>query len=122
MSPVRILLEKYKSPRATVFTGRPQGAAVREELKLDNIDRDQGSEVVFLVPNGVTSFNPSFYLGLLYPSFKKLGLDEFQKKYSFEFATTNVKTKQLLERDLRDGLRNAINSDQGRSILDIFKR
>jgi len=105
----RIDLSNYKSGGSTIFTGRPQGASVREKLDLDEIDNSNNS-VVFIIPSDTTSFNPSFYLGLLFKSYERLGIEGFDGKYSFEISTIDEATQKVLLSNLEDGKRYAINS------------
>lgn len=123
MEKIRIDLSSYKSGKSTIFTGRPQGEAVREELKLDDIDSNINLEVIFTLPDDTTSFNPSFYLGLLFKSFQTLGLESFELKYTFEFETTDESTKKVLISNLDDGKRYAINSlNLNSSYKSIFSK
>ena len=64
-----------------------------------------------IIPEGTTSFNPSFYLGLLYDSFKNLGKD-FDNKYKFviEDEDQEIRIRSVIEANLEDGKRNAFNS------------
>ncbi|MBL0327012.1 MAG: hypothetical protein IPP61_17925 [Cytophagaceae bacterium] len=110
MEIIKIDLSNYKSGKSTIFTGRPQGEAVREKLKLDSVDSNKDSIVVFSLPDDTTSFNPSFYLGLLFKSYQTLGVDSFDSKYSFEFVTKDDATKKVLISNLEDGKRYAVNS------------
>ena len=110
MEIIKIDLSNYKSGKSTIFTGRPQGEAVREKLKLDSVDSNKDSIVVFSLPDDTTSFNPSFYLGLLFKSYQTLGVDGFDSKYSFEFVTKDDATKKVLISNLEDGKRYAVNS------------
>lgn len=103
-----INLGQYKSPSTSVFTGRPQGEQVRIKLKLDQLDKSN-EIVTFLIPADTTSINPSFFLGLLFKSYKTLK-NEFAKKYIFQFDTNNPETKKVLQKNIEDGLRNAENS------------
>ena len=75
-------LGKYKSHSTTVFTGRPQGKQVRDELGLDKIDKSK-EIVTFIIPEDTSSINPSFFLGLLFESYKFLK-DKFLEKYKFD--------------------------------------
>jgi hypothetical protein len=110
METIKIDLSNYKSGKATIFTGRPQGEAVREKLKLDEKDNELKSVVIFALPIDTTSFNPSFYLGLLFKSYQTLGIEGFESKYSFDFVTDDEATKKVLISNLEDGKRYAINS------------
>jgi hypothetical protein len=113
-------LGKYKNPKSTNFTGRPQGTSVRQSIGLDQLDKDNDKFIEIVIPNGTTSFNPSFYLGLLFDSYKKLGLDEFKKKYKITIASSNPDTRKVLEKNLEDGMRNAINALANKNILKEF--
>ena len=106
----RIELSAYKSANNTIYTGRPQGSAVRAKLFLEQFDKAEDTSVVFVIPENTTSFNPSFYLGLLFKSFEYLGLEEFDKKYNFEIQTDDEQTRKVLLENLDDGKRYAINS------------
>ena len=81
-------LGKYKSHSTTVFTGRPQGKQVRDELGLDKIDKSK-EIVTFIIPEDTSSINPSFFLGLLFESYKFLK-DKFLEKYKFELKETSL--------------------------------
>lgn len=105
---MEINLGDFKNSYSSVFTGRPQGKLVRQTLNLDKIDKN--TEVVyFIVPEGVTSINPSFFLGLLFDSYKKLK-DNFNSKYKFKFLSNNPETVNVLKENINDALRNAHNS------------
>jgi ribosomal protein L33 len=110
METIKIDLNSYKSDKSSVFTGRPQGKSVREKLNLDKYDKDKNTNVVFTIPDNTSSFNPSFYLGLLFPSYETLGIDKFDEKYSFEILTNNDEITKVINSDLLDGKRSAINS------------
>ena len=109
MTEKAIDLAKFRGNQSTIFTGRPQGRSARVDLKLDELDKDSDVEVHFKIPKGTTSFNPSFYLGLLYTSYKNLGIDGFANKYKFEIVDTDPSIRKVLEQNLEDGVRNAIN-------------
>lgn len=64
------------------FAGRKEGQKVREKLALDQKDYD-GYRYEIIMPEDTMSFEPSFYLGLLFGSVKKLGWDKFAQKYRF---------------------------------------
>nr|DAS87786.1 MAG TPA: protein of unknown function DUF4325 [Caudoviricetes sp.]DAY16232.1 MAG TPA: protein of unknown function DUF4325 [Caudoviricetes sp.] len=108
MNNKNIDLKNYKNSNSTVFTGRPQGKDVREKLKLNELDKDDGV-VNIIIPKGTTSFNPSFYLGLLYDSFKNLG-EDFDNKYKFVIEDDDQEIRRVIEANLEDGKRNAFNS------------
>jgi len=102
-------LTKFRGNKSSIFTGRPQGLAARIELKLDDFDNNKNVEIVFRISEGTTSFNPSFYLGMLYPSFEKLGVHNFDIKYKFDIPIKDPETVRVIQKNLDDGKRNAIN-------------
>lgn len=104
-----INLSLYKSSTSTIFTGRPQGGMVRDKLELDKFDT-QSDQAVLIIPEDTTSFNPSFYLGLLFKSYDRLGVEGFDNKYSFEILSKDEETRKVLQNNLEDGRRYAINS------------
>ena len=109
MGKVIIELSKYKSPKSLIFTGRPQGEEVRKLLNLDELDKLKDT-VVFVIPDDTISFNPSFYLGLLFPSYQNLGIEQFDRKYSFQIISNNTEIVKVINADLLDGKRSALNS------------
>lgn len=90
------------------FSGRAEGEKVREVLSLDEKDVDDCIYIID-IPSGTSAFNPSFYLGFLFPSIKNLGVEKFLSKYQFSFSNLSPTLKSLIEDDLREGLRNASN-------------
>ena len=105
-----INLKRFKGSTSAIFAGRPQGVLARSELQLDEIDRNSDLEVVFIIPDDTTSFNPSFYLGFLFGSYKKLGVNGFANKYKFKIETSDISIQKVIESNLEDGERNAINA------------
>jgi hypothetical protein len=111
----KIDLVKYRGDNSTLFTGRPQGNQVREELNLDREDL-LPDPVIFIIPGGTTSFNPSFFLGLLFKSIEKLGKDGFEKKYTIDYSAVDTEYQEIISDDIADGMRhayNSINNDTG---------
>jgi hypothetical protein len=113
-----IKLEQFQNKG--IFTGRPQGEEARKTIGLDNYDNEKDVAFQFAIPANTTSFNPSFYLGLLYDSYEKLGLEGFEKRYSFKILVEDERAKKVINDDLLDGRRNAINSLSGKSGLDFL--
>lgn len=114
-----INLHKYRGNKSTVFTGRPQGEEARKELLLDELDKVD-TLITLIIPENTTSFNPSFFLGLLYESIKTLGIDKFEDKYKFQINDDNQIVKNIILSDIQDGKRSAINSIMGKSGFDRF--
>lgn len=112
------LTSLHRGKSSTTFTGRPQGMELRASLNLDTLDKDE-LKYMIVIPQGTTSINPSFYLGLFFPSYKNLeGLDSFKKKYSVVFEDTNVVLTELLKDSLLDCEREANNEFLGKTGLD----
>jgi hypothetical protein len=109
METKKIDLLKYRGENSTLFTGRPQGRQVRLELALDQEDKST-RKVIFIIPIGTTSLNPSFYLGLLFDSIEALGKDEFNIKYEIDYSTVGEDHQSIIQDDLDDGMRHALNS------------
>lgn len=115
----RINLRQYRPVSSLSFSGRSQGEAVRSALNLNKVDSND-EEVEIVIPADTTSFNPSFFLGLLYDSIAKLGIEKFKTKYRISIETTNPILKDALDKNLADAIRNAMNSLSNRSGLNIF--
>jgi hypothetical protein len=95
--------------KSAIFSGRSEGEEVRKSLNLDTIDSD-GKLYKIVIPSDTISFNPSFFLGLLFPSIKKMGgVEKFNKKYEFDYSKLSVETRPMIEDDIIDGLRSANN-------------
>lgn len=119
----KINLKEFRGGGSRLFTGRPQGRQARKKLGLDKEDIDNSKNVTFIIPLETTSFNPSFYLGLLFESYKNIGVDGFNHKYSFEIEETDPSIRKVLEKNLADGARNAINEITKKTgILKFLKK
>lgn len=105
-----ILLLKYRGGvNSSVFTGRPQGETARHELGLDKLDKNQNI-IHFIIPQGTTTITPSFFLGLLFESIFKLGFDKYKEKYIFKYKDENPDIIVILESNIAEGERNALNN------------
>ncbi|MES3628848.1 MAG: hypothetical protein PPP56_01640 [Longimonas sp.] len=93
-------LDDHRDSDAPVLSGRPRGKAVRESTCLDVID-DQEDNIVIRIPQDVYLVASSFFLGMLGPSIRKLGEEEFRKRFSFE-GTVN---KAVLNDVIREARR-----------------
>ena len=91
---------------------------LRVTLNLDSIDLDS-DQYILRIPKGTTSINPSFYLGLFFPSYKKLkGVDGFKSKYEIVFNEDDIELRMLLEKYLEECERQAQNEYDGKTGLD----
>lgn len=116
----KINLSQYRPKNSQSFSGRPQGEEVRLKLNLNDLDEKENEEVEIIIPSDTTSFNPSFFLGMLYDSIEKLGLENFRKKYHIIIETQSPLLRNALDKNIEDAIRNASNSLQNKSGLSIF--
>jgi hypothetical protein len=112
-------LQSYRGPNSTVYTGRPQGEEARKNLLLQKKD-DEPCLVSFKLPADTTTITPSFFLGLLYDSIKKLGFEQYKKKYEFDFTGMTTERISILKKDIEEGERNAVNSSKGQRGISFF--
>lgn len=112
-------LGKYKSTKSSLFTGRPQGESARKEMDLDSLDKNQ-EKIEVKIPSGTSSINPSFFLGLFFPSIKNLGLKKFEEKFTFIFEDENPTIRTILRSHIEDALRNASNTISKKNSFSIF--
>lgn len=75
--------EQFTSPSAISISGRDKGIAAREKLDLKTKDADD-SEYRIIVPEYIISLHISFLLGLFGDSIRKLGKEDFLKKYQYQ--------------------------------------
>lgn len=99
---VTIDLDQYRSEDSLVFAGRDRGAVVRKRARLDEIDRT-GEDVLIIVPDDVYSVNSSFFLGMLGESIRKLGEEEFRRRFRFKGAIIEVVVDDAIREALRKG-------------------
>lgn len=115
----RIDLLEYRGVNSTMFTGRPQGEQVRKKLNFDSVD-NSSKKIILEIPTGTTSFNPSFFLGLLFDSISNLGIEEFKQKYEFDLSNVDSEFKTIINDDIEDGMRHAKNSINPNFGLESF--
>ena len=115
----RIDLLEYRGVNSTMFTGRPQGEQVRKKLNFDSVD-NSSKKIILVIPTGTTSFNPSFFLGLLFDSISNLGIEEFKQKYEFDLSNVDSEFKTIINDDIEDGMRHAKNSINPNFGLESF--
>jgi len=78
-----ILLEKYRTKGAKIFTGRDRGEYVRDKSKIDEIEKNN-EQITIVIPNNLYSINPSFFEELFVNVVTKLGKEIFYKKFIFK--------------------------------------
>ncbi len=110
METKRIKIELTRAHRggsgSTSFSGRPEGEKVRKELKIAAKD-DDNNDYIITMPEDTTSFNPSFYLGLLFESIKKMGMEKFKKKYIISIENLYDEAKISVSDDINYALQRA---------------
>lgn len=93
-----INLADYQTPGAKVFTGRPHGEEVRSKSKLDELETSTDKFIV-IIPETISSINPSFLEELFKNVVKRLGKFNFMNKFYF---VNNGRYK--IETDLREAI------------------
>jgi hypothetical protein len=92
----------YNETKLKVLSGRPNGAAYREKLNLDN--EDKSTDIVsVIIPDLFFSVNSSFFLGCFGKSVRFLGENKFRQKYIFECDEV------IREKCIEDGISRALN-------------
>ena len=64
-----------------VFTGRQRGQDARVRLRLDDIAAEDHVDVI--IPDGTYAITSSYFLGMFGPSIRSLGLENFQRVFTF---------------------------------------
>lgn len=106
-------------PKSTTFSGRPEGKAVRKALNLDSLENGI-DKILIKIPNDTTSFNPSFFLGLLFDSVKKCGsIDAFKAKFSFDFSEFPEVLCTFIKADLEDSYQRCENELNKKTGIDL---
>lgn len=105
---INLTTEHRGGSSSTSFSGRPEGERVRETFSLDDKDMDKNDYVID-IPADTSAFNPSFFLGMLFPSISKLGIEGFLSKYRFGLDKLTPTLRSLITEDIQNGLRNASN-------------
>lgn len=77
-----IKLENFRAVGAKVFTGRDNGAQVRIDSKIDEIEKTN-DKVYFVIPDNIYSINPSFFEELFENVVIKLDKAGFFNKFIF---------------------------------------
>lgn len=112
------LTSAHRGVGSTLFTGRPEGRKVRQELNLDAMDRNNSEYNVF-IPSGTTSINASFFLGLFFDSIEKLGsVESFKMKYNIDLSQVEEPLRPFIERNLNECFRKAENEMNDSTGLD----
>lgn len=74
---------KIEGKVSKVFTGRDRGLSVRKESNIDSIE-ERFETIDIIIPDNVYSINPSFFEELFVNVVRKLGKENFLKKFKFK--------------------------------------
>ncbi len=119
MKVIQLRKEYRGGNKSTTFSGRPEGAAVRKELRLDDLENSE-DQIVVKIPNDTTSFNPSFFLGLFYESVKKCGsVEAFKSKFTFDLSEFSNELKDFILQDLNDCYIRCNNELNKKTAIDL---
>lgn len=98
----KINLSQFRSANSKILSGRDEGFAAREKLKLTEMEK-AFEEIIVHVPKDTWSFNSSFFLGLFTESIRTHGEVYFKNKYKFECSDT-------IREDVEDGVKQALKN------------
>ncbi len=82
MTEISIDLSNYTTPASKVFSGQSRGKDLRQILNIEKYEKGDYS-VSIIIPEDTYSVNPSFFLGFLGKTVKKLGEEVFNSKFKF---------------------------------------
>lgn len=80
---VIIDLNKFRTPGARVFTGRPRGEEVRTNSKVDELET-KAEHITVRIPEDTITINPSFLEEFFRLVVRKLGPAGFRQKFVFD--------------------------------------
>ena len=87
----KIILKKYLPTQShNYFNGRLEGKDTRTSLQLDIKDKNK-EEITFYINKGLVGMNVSFFLGLFSKTILEYGVEDFKKRYVFEYEDENTK-------------------------------
>ncbi len=98
----QIDLSTFRSAGSRVYAGRDRGAAVRQKVKLGDLER-ANEVIVVSVPEDVFSVNSSFFLGMFGDSIRGLGEEQFRKRYRFSGADISATVDYCIAEALKRG-------------------
>lgn len=96
MNKITIDLEKFRTPKAKIFTGRDRGQQVRIDSNIDSL-AEEYSNVEIVIPRNLYSINPSFFEELFVNVVMKYKKDGFFRKFLFVNSGDYNFTKPLNE-------------------------
>lgn len=100
-------MHKHRAEGSKIYSGRPLGMEVREQLGLDEIDKsDETCTISF--PLDTVSINSSYFGGLFEKSVIELGREKFEEKYKFMYENGEDLSETLKE-NLEEGILDSLN-------------
>ena len=75
-------LQDFRTPGSKVFTTRPRGVDVRKKSQIDSVEPNY-DKITIIIPNDISSINPSFLEEFFENVVMKLGETGFYQKFSF---------------------------------------
>jgi hypothetical protein len=77
-----INLQDHRTEGSKVFIGRPRGIKVREASLIDQVEPKYNT-ITIVIPDDISSINPSFLEELLLNVVLRLGETKFKQKFNF---------------------------------------
>lgn len=109
METCTINLEKYRTPKSRVFSGRARGETVRNKSEIDKIE-SKCEKIVIEIPLDIASINPSFLEEFLYKVVRNLGEEKFRQKFSFV-----SQGRYNIEKDLEEAIDRILKKENALS-------
>ena len=97
----KIDLSQLLAPNTKVISGREYGKTARKQLNIDLEDKSEDPVEVY-VASDIFSLTSSYFLGLFGKSVRKLGEDNFRKKYIFICEDT---IRRSIDLHIKDALK-----------------
>lgn len=115
----KVYLKDYLTTNShNYFNGRPEGTDTRNALNLDEKDKNK-ENLIFFISKNLIGMNVSFFLGMFSKTISKCGLEDFKKRYIFQYETDE--TRQLFEKDINYGIKAALRETTPENLLDKLR-
>lgn len=101
-------LEKFRTPGSKVFTGRDRGLEVRNQSKIDEIESITDDAITIIIPKDIRSINPSFLEEFLFKVVKKIGKENFYRRFKFQNESERY---QSFDSDLEEAIESILKSE-----------
>lgn len=115
----KVILKEYlPTENHNYFNGRPEGGDTRVSLQLDVRDKKK-EKLIFYINKGLVGMNVSFFLGLFSKTISECGVEDFKKRYTFEYE--DEITKKLFEKDMEYGIKAALREITPKNLLEKLR-